>query len=152
MYTRVAEDPNGDFHFHRGLRYAVEFLGYDHAELEQLPARATSRFAGVGNPLAIGPILPGQTVLDHACGAGMDLLLAAKRVGPTGRAILDVAVRPHGRSALRLLHCRDGSFALPRHDALVADVRTALTDAMKSGDASLAAIAERLGTSTRTLE
>ena len=55
--------------------------------MNALPARATSRFAGVGNPLAIGPIAPGQTVLDHACGAGMDLLLAARRVGEAGRAI-----------------------------------------------------------------
>ena len=45
------------------------------------------RFAGVGNPLAIGPIPPGSRVLDHACGAGTDLLLAARRVGPTGLAI-----------------------------------------------------------------
>lgn len=87
IYTRVAEDPTGDFHFHRGSRYAVDALGYDEAELNLLPSRATARFAGVGNPLAIGPIAEGQTVLDHACGAGMDLLLAAKRVGPSGRAI-----------------------------------------------------------------
>jgi hypothetical protein len=87
VYTRLAEDPAGDFHFHRGLRYAIDHLGYDAAELSELPECATSRFAGVGNPLAIGPIPPGQTVLDHACGAGMDLLLGARRVGPTGRAI-----------------------------------------------------------------
>ena len=87
VYTRVAENPSGDFHFHRGLRYAVALLGYDAAELSELPVRVTSRFAGVGNPFAIGPIGPGQTVLDHACGAGMDLLLAARRVGEAGRAI-----------------------------------------------------------------
>jgi arsenite methyltransferase len=87
VYTRVADDPTGDFHFHRGSRYAVETLGYDAAELSALPERATSRFAGVGNPLAIGPVGLGQTVLDHACGAGMDLLLAARRIGLAGRAI-----------------------------------------------------------------
>jgi ubiquinone/menaquinone biosynthesis C-methylase UbiE len=52
-----------------------------------LPALSTARFAGVGNPLRIGPIYPGETILDHACGGGMDLLLAARRVGPGGRAI-----------------------------------------------------------------
>ncbi|RYZ07343.1 MAG: methyltransferase domain-containing protein [Myxococcales bacterium] len=86
-YEQVALDPSGVFHFHRGAAYAVNLLGYDAAELASLPEEATSRFAGVGNPLAIGPIEPGETVLDHACGAGTDLLLAAGRVGPQGRAI-----------------------------------------------------------------
>ena len=62
VYTRVAEDPAGDFDFHRGPRYAAEVLGYDPAELAALPDRATARFAGVGNPLAIGPVVPGQAV------------------------------------------------------------------------------------------
>ena len=87
MYTRLAESPDGDFHFHRGPRYAAEVLGYDRAELAGLPAACTARFAGVGNPLRVGPLHRGQTVLDHACGAGTDLLLAARRVGPAGRAI-----------------------------------------------------------------
>jgi len=86
-YERVAVDPHGAFHFHRGAAYASSVLGYDAAELATLPSSATARFAGVGNPLAIGPIDPGETVLDHACGAGTDLMLAARRVGPSGRAI-----------------------------------------------------------------
>jgi SAM-dependent methyltransferase len=86
-YDRVAREPEGDFHFHRGPEYAAEYLNYDRRELAQIPARATARFAGVGNPHRIGLILPGETMLDHACGGGMDLLLAARRVGPRGRAI-----------------------------------------------------------------
>lgn len=86
-YENVARDPSGAFHFHRGRAYAVEVLGYDGAELDALPREATERFAGVGNPLQIGRIEPGETVLDHACGAGMDLLLAAQRVGPSGRGM-----------------------------------------------------------------
>jgi ubiquinone/menaquinone biosynthesis C-methylase UbiE len=86
-YDRVARDPEGEFHFHRGAKYAVEYLHYDAAELAQLPKACTARFAGVGNPLRIGPVHPGERVLDHACGGGMDLLLAARRVGPRGRAI-----------------------------------------------------------------
>src|SRR5262245_15546031 len=85
MYTRVANDPHGAFHFHRGIDYAVEQLGYDRAELEALPRVATERFAGVGNPLALGRLAAGEVVLDHACGAGTDVLLAARRVGPSGR-------------------------------------------------------------------
>lgn len=87
LYGRVAEDPAADFHFHRGPRYAVERLGYDAAELAALPARACASFAGVGNPHRIDALLAGETVLDIGCGAAMDLLLAARRVGPTGRAI-----------------------------------------------------------------
>ena len=87
MYSRVATSPDGDYHFHRGPDYAAEFLGYDRETLASLPESATASFAGVGNPTRIDEIPVGATVLDIGCGAGMDLLLAALRVGPTGRAI-----------------------------------------------------------------
>jgi len=87
MYARVAADPAGDFHFHRGPAYAVERLGYDAVELARLPDLVTGSFAGIGNPHLVQPLEPGATVLDMGCGAGTDLLLAAMRVGPTGRAI-----------------------------------------------------------------
>lgn len=87
IYARVAAEPGGDFHFHRGPGYAAELLGYDAAELALLPAESTASFAGVANPHLIARLEPGETVLDIGCGAGMDLLLAGRRVGPTGRAI-----------------------------------------------------------------
>jgi SAM-dependent methyltransferase len=87
MYTRVADNPGGDYHFHRGPDYAVSVLGYGRASLDSLPYGVTSRFAGVGNPLAIAPVLPGARVVDVGGGGGTDLLLAARQVGPSGRVI-----------------------------------------------------------------
>lgn len=101
-YDRVAREPDGDFHFHRGPKYAVEYLGYDADELATLPTISTQRFAGVGNPHRIDSIAPGETVLDHACGAGMDLLLAARKIGPRGFAVgvdLTPAMRECARRA-----------------------------------------------------
>ena len=87
IYARVAADPLGDFHFHRGPEYAAEFLGYDRAALAELPSESTASFAGIANPHRMGPIGAGKVVADVGCGAGMDLLLAAKSTGPRGRAI-----------------------------------------------------------------
>ena len=86
-YDRLAGEPEGHFHFHRGPEYASRMLRYNPDELARIPAECTASFAGVGNPHRIGPILPGETIVDVGCGAGMDLLLAAKRTGITGRAI-----------------------------------------------------------------
>jgi len=87
MYARVATAPDDDFHFHRGPAYAARRLGYDEKELAALPLDVTSSFAGIGNPHAIAPIPSGAVVVDIGCGAGTDLLLAARRTGPAGRAI-----------------------------------------------------------------
>jgi SAM-dependent methyltransferase len=87
IYARVANEPSGSFHFHRGPEYAAGMLGYDRDALAALPADTTAAFAGVANPQRIAPLPRGATVLDIGCGAGMDLLLAATAVGPEGLAI-----------------------------------------------------------------
>lgn len=87
VYARVAREPDAPFHFHRGPAYAAERLGYDPVELAGLPAAVTSSFAGIGNPHAIRRIPEGAAVVDVGCGAGMDLLLSARRAGAAGRAI-----------------------------------------------------------------
>jgi arsenite methyltransferase len=86
-YDRVARDPDSPLHFNTGLDYAVNLLRYERSELDTLPARATARFAGVGNPHRIGLIHEGKTVVDIGSGGGTDLLIAAQRVGESGRAI-----------------------------------------------------------------
>ena len=86
-YDRVAREPLGNFHFHRGPAYACGMLRYNPQELATIPAESTASFAGVGNPHRIGPIEPGETVLDIGCGAGMDLMLAARRTGSSGYVI-----------------------------------------------------------------
>lgn len=86
-YARVAEQPDGDFHFHRGPHYASSALGYDRAELDALPGFVTAPFAGVGNPLKAQELPRGATVIDLGSGSGMDCLLAGRRVGPDGRVI-----------------------------------------------------------------
>jgi arsenite methyltransferase len=86
-YAKVAENPQGEFHFHRGPEYAARLLGYDLAELNTLPQIATAPFAGVGNPFMMDALPSGGTVIDIGSGAGMDCLLAARRVGPRGRVV-----------------------------------------------------------------
>ena len=128
IYSRVVAEPDGKFHFHRGPAYAAECLGYDPGELAALPAETTAAFAGIANPHRIGPIHAGETVLDIGCGAGMDLLLAARRVGPTGLAIgVDMTdamlerARASARAAgLTQVEVRQGdATALPVEDASV---------------------------------
>lgn len=66
---------------------AVKFAGYSPDELDALPADAVVNSFGCGNPLAFSDVRPGEVVLDLGSGAGIDLLLAARKVGPTGRVI-----------------------------------------------------------------
>lgn len=62
-------------------------LGYDPADIDALPGPVTESFAGVGNPLSLGELHPGETVLDLGSGAGLDSILAARRVRPAGKVI-----------------------------------------------------------------
>ncbi len=58
---------------------------YSDAEKAALPSEAVAASLGCGNPTALAPIEAGHTVLDLGSGGGIDVLLSARRVGPTGR-------------------------------------------------------------------
>ena len=65
----------------------AKFANYSHKELSHLPADITEHSFGCGNPVAFSDVKLGETVLDLGCGAGLDLLLAAEKVGNSGRVI-----------------------------------------------------------------
>jgi arsenite methyltransferase len=59
---------------------------YDEAEKAGLPEKAVAASLGCGNPTALAKLQPGEIVLDLGSGGGIDVILSAKRVGPTGKA------------------------------------------------------------------
>jgi len=65
----------------------AKLAGYSDDELAALPEEAVVNSFGCGNPIAFSAIKPGEIVLDLGSGAGIDLLLAARKVGPNGKVI-----------------------------------------------------------------
>src|SRR5213595_2712558 len=59
---------------------------YDATQMQQVPGEALQASLGCGNPTALAKLNPGEVVLDLGSGGGIDVLLSAKRVGPTGQA------------------------------------------------------------------
>ena len=85
-YSEVAIDPHKGYHFHTG-REALTRIGYDPELYASLPEENIASFAGTGNPFCLGPIHPGDVVVDVGSGAGFDSLIAANLVGPKGRVV-----------------------------------------------------------------
>ncbi len=65
----------------------ARLAGYADEDVLALPAEAVANSFGCGNPLAFSAVEPGDVVLDLGSGAGIDLLLAARKVGPRGKVI-----------------------------------------------------------------
>jgi arsenite methyltransferase len=100
---------------------SAKHLGYNADDIDALPLTATESFAGVGNPLSLGELKPGQIVLDIGCGAGLDSLLAARQVQPHGKVIgvdmVEEMLAKGGQSA-KALGLDNLDFRLGRADAL----------------------------------
>jgi arsenite methyltransferase len=69
-----------------GVRAVAQAFGYSLEELAAIPAEANMGLS-CGNPTAFASLKPGETVVDLGCGGGLDVFLAAAKVGPTGKAI-----------------------------------------------------------------
>jgi arsenite methyltransferase len=86
MYTDVAREPHGAFHFELGEAVALR-VGYDASRLAGVPAEAVESFAGVGYFFDLAALESGETVVDLGSGSGMDAFYAAGLVGASGRVV-----------------------------------------------------------------
>jgi ubiquinone/menaquinone biosynthesis C-methylase UbiE len=86
MYSDVATNPHGEFHFEMG-RTMAERLGYAAADLDRVPQEAIESFAGVGHFFHFADLQPGEHVVDLGSGSGMDSFVAALKVGATGQVV-----------------------------------------------------------------
>src|SRR5215207_3820688 len=97
-YAEVALHPTKGFHFHTGRRLA-RLLGYKEAWLVGIPEGAIESFAGTGNPFSLGELHPGERVVDVGAGAGIDSLIAATLVGPSGQVVgVDMTLEMLGKA------------------------------------------------------
>jgi ubiquinone/menaquinone biosynthesis C-methylase UbiE len=125
---------------------------YGTAETEGLPAEALQASLGCGNPTMLAELRPGEVVLDLGSGGGIDVLLSARRVGPSGKAygvdmtddMLELARENQRRSGLENVEFLKGDIeSVPLPDAavdvvisncvinLAADKRSALAEAFR---------------------
>ena len=84
LYTDLAENPNKDFGWDKGLQNAKAH-NYKQEWIDATPAKVWEFCAAVGNPFIHADIKEGDTVLDLGCGAGVDLLVSRLLVGESGK-------------------------------------------------------------------
>jgi ubiquinone/menaquinone biosynthesis C-methylase UbiE len=138
LYTELALHPGRDFGWGKGKENARS-LGYDERWLDRLPAFVWESAAAVGNPFRLGPIMPGETVVDLGCGAGADLCIAALLVGNHGRAIgIDItpAMVAKAEKAARLVGLTNVTFHVA--DIAMLPLNNASVDVAISNGAPLA--------------
>lgn len=101
-YAKVSISPEGLFNYPTG-RAALKTLRYDPQIISTLPEEAIDSYCGVGNPFSLGPIHPGESILDIGCGGGLDSLVAALLAGPSGKVVgIDLSPEMIGRANTNL--------------------------------------------------
>ena len=83
-YAEMARTAEGKCPYPTG-KAGLQALAYEMSCLQDLPEDVLATFCGVGNPFALGPIHAGEAVLDVGCGGGVDLIVAHRLVGASGR-------------------------------------------------------------------
>ena len=102
------------------VRAVAEAFGYTAEDLASLPAEANMGLS-CGNPVATASLQPGEVVVDLGCGGGLDVLLAAKKVGPTGKAIgidMTADMLERARAGAEKVGAENVEFHLAQIDAL----------------------------------
>jgi SAM-dependent methyltransferase len=102
---------------HAGVRAVAEAFGYTPEELASIPAEANLGLS-CGNPTAFAGLRPGETVVDLGCGGGLDVLLAAARVGPGGK-VVGVDMTPEMIERARRNVARQGLTNVELHQATI---------------------------------
>jgi SAM-dependent methyltransferase len=111
-YAQVSTEPETDFIFPTGRAWALD-LGYPPDLLARVPDGSAESFAGVANPFSLGPLQPGEDVLDLGSGAGTDSLVAAQMVGEEGSVTgvdMTLAMIAKARASAAELGCRNVEF------------------------------------------
>jgi arsenite methyltransferase len=124
-YSRAASHPGEGHSFPMGNAFALS-LGYPREILDKMPGISVESFTGASNVSLFAELSPGDKVADLGCGAGLDSMIAAQRVGAAGRiAGIDFseAMLTRANSARRELGCgnilflRSAAEHLPLADA-----------------------------------
>src|SRR5437763_2945912 len=116
---------------HAGVRAVAEAFGYTPEELASIPAEANMGLS-CGNPTAFASLKPREVVVDLGCGGGLDVFLAAARVGPAGRAIgIDMTPEMLERARRNAAEANDGR-GFPN-----VEFHQATIDRLPLGDASV---------------
>jgi arsenite methyltransferase len=93
---------------HGGVRAVAAAFGYSSEELASIPAEANMGLS-CGNPTAFASLRPGETVVDLGCGGGLDVLLAAAKVGAAGKAVgIDMTPEMIERACQNAARANDG--------------------------------------------
>jgi SAM-dependent methyltransferase len=102
---------------HAGVQAVAKAFGYSAEELAALPAEANMGLS-CGNPTAFASLRPGEVVVDLGCGGGLDVLLAAGKVGPTGR-VVGIDMTPEMLERARANAAKQGATNVEFHQATI---------------------------------